>query len=168
MFELLKKYLSPFVVLKDVTLDIMTVMADVINHFYTIMLTLQTSIYEGKALRILLDDLKIFYLANNTDSELLEKLKNQERILTQRGTRQGIYEDLQCLDEVGTFEIKGKGEAGEIVADINPIDSHACCLDLHKIIVIYSQEGDVFNETTKEIIKKYIVPIEIKPIFVER
>lgn len=168
MFELLKKYLAPFVVVKNTALDILTVLGEVINDFYTTVTNLRSTIYTSTSIKKQLDDLKIFYLSNNTDEELQAKFQDWENILTNRGTEAGIFYDLQCLDDVATFEIKGIGEAGEIVADVNPLDSYGCCLDLHKLVVINSQQGNKFNEATKETIKKYIVPIEIKPIFVEQ
>lgn len=167
MLELLKKYLAPFVVVKDTALDILTVLGEVINDFYTTVTNLKSTIYTSTSIKKQLDDLKIFYLSNNTDEELQAKFQDWENILTNRGTEAGVTSDLLTLPNIDYSIVKGWEEAGEIVADINPIDDLACCLDLHKVIIIHSLEGFKIDQTTREIISQYIIPIEIKPIFVE-
>jgi len=167
MSEQIKKYLAPFVIQKNTIIEIISLIGNVLDDFSNSMFELKDTIYSGTALKKQINEINIFYKRNDSDEVLRDKLSTSEDILSNRGTEKGIIYDLSCLDNVDYAILKGMGEAGEIVADINPIDDVACCLDMQKMIAIYPQEGLSINNGTKRLITDYIIPIEIKPIFVE-
>lgn len=167
MNERITKYLPPFVSLKGIAIPLINSIAATLDSLQIAIDGLKDVIYSGKSLKKILDEYKIFYKNTDIDEALKDKLSNWEDICCNRGTTKGIIYDLSCFDEVGNTVIKGMGEAGEIVGDINSIGDPADCLGIFKLIAIYPKEDRVIEDKTKEIIKQYIVPIEINPIFME-
>lgn len=120
---------------------------------------LNSAIFQGKSLRLLCNEIRIFYSTNESDATIQARYQDQFSILQERGTEAGIDADLTALlgDAYISSEFTYNASCG-IILDQNyiGIDEEAV-EDLNKLIVInVNKNVDYF----KPVIDKYIVPID--------
>ncbi|MGE5683445.1 MAG: hypothetical protein ACM34K_21505 [Bacillota bacterium] len=125
---------------------------------------LNNSVFTGKPLKLLCNEIRIFFSGSDTDEVIQQRYSKQFEILTKRGTEPGIEQDLKDLlgnsfvsVEFSDYQTSGIIEGVTFIG----VDDEAV-EDGKKLVILTTNKNISYY---KPVIEKYIVPIDALIIY---